>query len=477
MRVFSLARAGERHVPIEVEVMLQQGLPQIIFSGLPDAGVKESLVRVKSAIKAAGIELPRSQQILVNLKPAHLKKVSKGVELAIAMAILNAMGAAASLSFAADQVVYFYGELGLDGQVSTPMDINGLEVPEENALVVGAETLLLRNSLQLKNLRHFLSMTSEDGLRWKDFIKRPEHFSAVQLTAEQAQLLKAVVMGGHSVLLAGPAGSGKSFFVELAHSLLPPPKEFPGHLLSLEEIRKGQERVWHPFLKPHTSITVQGMVGGGGAGNLSVGELGRAHGGALLLDEVLEFKPQVIEALRGPSETGRVRIVRSGEQMDYPCEFIMLATTNLCPCGDFVPGKPVSCRYSLTKCRSYGEKLSGPMVDRFQILSFTDQWNKKRSHSWPELVGEVEELHAKYPEILTKAPARYTEEEVLQDGIEPLALSIIQSLFLSTRRRLNTLRVAKTLAFLNNRRVIKERDINAALEWTYRPFERLRFWH
>lgn len=468
MRINSFVMQSQKLTSIEVEVGLVRGLPQIQILGLPDQAIRESVYRIKSAIKTMGYELPKAQQVIINLKPSHIKKSSRGIEFAIASGIL----------WATEQVpkplnpenLFLYGELGLSGEVTEPEDIDFLpEVP--GSILTGkrrkgriqTQTYLRVKDLQSLSQPEFVEPDKE-GV---GVFNRPQHLQHYFFTDFQSKLISLCAHGGHSALLAGPAGSGKTLAMDAIHTLLPEPNH-----MELKALRGVSYR---PFVRPHPSTTMQGIIGGGQ--QVHSGEILRADGGILALDELLEFKPAVVESLREPAESGKVRIARAQGYLEYESKFQLLATTNLCPCGDFIPKQPVSCRYSLTRCRSYAQKLSGPMVDRFQVLSFSHKWRGSRNRSWLSMLEGIEHAQRLQRNRDQQAPnSRLGEEELNLKSWPSLLRELISSFNWSHRRRLSTLRVTRSVADLEGSEIPKIEHFEEALNYSFKPFDELKRW-
>jgi magnesium chelatase family protein len=245
---------------------------------------------------------------------------------------------------------------------------------------------------------------------------------------------------------------------------------------------EASECLWRPLIRPHHTVTTQGLVGGGQP--IRAGELARAHHGTLILDELLEFKPQVIEALREPLETNKLRLARASGYHTYECQFHLLATTNLCPCGEFVPKTPTRCRYSLTKCRSYSQKLTGPLMDRFQMLTFSHQWKGERSVSVSDLREQLNECRQKLMPLETSghsalrgADNAHRLENTFEVSRWPLLeRKMMEQLQGSHRRYLSTLRVAQTIADLSGKKWPSAEDIEKAMKYSVTPFVELQRW-
>ena len=369
IKVQSLIQDKATLVPVDVELTLWPGLPGIQFLGLPDQHLKESALRIKSAIKAAGFQFPVAQQILVNLRPSHLKKTSRGLELAVAAAYLWESEQLKAPLPSSDH--FLYGELTLSGDVLEPEDLAKSFQDPHRVILTGSAKSESPARFRRQVARNLKDLLKPEEVSASTGLDRPERPTlALQRTysAEQARLIEVLAVGEHSALMAGPAGSGKSTVAQCLPSFLRAPSEKQFYELKKIHAEFGQELKWRPVVKPHHSTPVIAMIGGGSVP--FAGEISRAHGGVLILDELLEYPSQVQESLREPFEEGQMRVFRNGKLKIYPAQAQILATTNLCPCGTWTPSKPMemACVYNRTRCRSYGQRLSGPLVDRFEIL-------------------------------------------------------------------------------------------------------------
>lgn len=479
MKIQSLIREQDRLVPVEVEINFTAGLPQIQFLGLPDQGIKESIHRIKSAIRAQGFEFPKAQQVLVNLRPNHLKKSSRGLELAVAMGIL---WESAQVERPDVSSVCIYGELGLLGEVFEPEDLTEDFDPEEETLVWtgqshGAPAVFDRATLHTLNDIQEPSYISATPREYE--VERPQTGLDLDFPERQAEILSLIALGEHSLLLAGPAGSGKSTIARTLSALLRAPTQDEMHVIARNN-RDAKEAPlrWRPVVHPHHSTSPQGLIGGGVPP--FKGEVTRAHKGILILDELLEFQPRAQEALREPMEESCVRIRRGRFVEEYPAETLVIATTNLCPCGDWVPGTRVLCGRSLRKCQSYAERLSGPLVDRFQIAFFTHKKEGGKKMKGHEILQQIEEAR-KFRKRLAEKDLRFKKvsgfwrfEELTAD----LPSFYMQELFpkelASRRRELATLRVARSIADLEGSEQLQPQHIERALKLSYLPFESLK---
>lgn len=479
MKIISLIRENERLVPVEVEISFIPGLPQIQFLGLPDQGIKESIFRIKSALREQGFEFPKAQHVLVNLRPAHLKKSSRGLELAVALGILWETH---QISRPEQDVTTVYGELSLNGQVYEPDDLcEDFATVSEDVVWTGA-----RNSksasfsrICIKSLSEYSSPEFVRAQKREYPVVRPDFGLDLQFPPSQAEILKLVALGEHSLLLAGPSGSGKSTLAKTLGSLLSAPSQ--ADLLEIIQNNKGsgsENLKWKPMVHPHHSTSPLGLIGGGVPP--FKGDVSKAHKGILILDELLEFNPRAQEALREPMEEFCIRLRRGRYVEEFPAEALIVSTTNLCPCGDWVPKSRFFCGRSLKKCQSYMERLSGPLVDRFQIVHFTRKREVGVPASGSAILHELEEVRL-FRETLVKkdnrfvrASARWSWEQLILD-FSPFYMREIFPKNLSSRRReLSTLRVARTFADLDKMAKTQPEHVERALKLTYFPFEQLK---
>ena len=364
---------------VVVEAHLANGLPAFTLVGLPETEVKEARDRVRAAIQNARYEFP-ARRITVNLAPADLPKESGRFDLPIALAILAASGQIPQDKF---KTCEFAGELALTGELrpvrgalamalATRAAQRQLVLPAASAieaqLAAGAEvwaaTSLLEVCAWLAGQGALTTPLSDVSAHAPDY---PD-FSEVKGQAAVKRALEVAAAGGHSILMSGPPGTGKSMLAARFPGILPAMNEDEAleaaAVQSLNHAFRTEQWMRRPFRSPHHTASAVALVGGGG--NPRPGEISLAHHGVLFLDELPEFSRQVLEVLREPLETGRITISRAARQADFPARFQLVAAMNPCPCG-YLGHRNNKCRCSPDQVARYRARISGPLLDRIDI--------------------------------------------------------------------------------------------------------------
>ncbi len=377
---------------ITVEVDVNNSLPSVAIVGLPDTAISEAKERVRSAIKNSGYEFP-NKKIVVNLAPADIKKVGSYYDLPIAVGILAKAGIINRSEFSDTA---FIGELSLDGSVRTvagvlpiaaglkKQGIKTLIVPLDNAkeaaIVEGIKVLGAKNLVEIVN--HF-NTDSPEHKEIKPFVSDineyfreklnniPFDFKDVKGQTKAKRAMEIAAAGGHNMLMSGPPGSGKTLLSKCFPSILPP-LTFD-EAIELTKIYSISGMIdsdnplitTRPFRNVHHTASSIGIIGGGS--NPKPGEITLAHRGVLFLDEFVEFPRGVLEVLRQPLEDGKIVIARAKMRLEFPSDFILLAAMNPCPCG-YLGDSEIRCKCSEHQIKQYRSKLSGPLLDRIDIV-------------------------------------------------------------------------------------------------------------
>ncbi|OYW24509.1 MAG: ATP-dependent protease, partial [Hydrogenophilales bacterium 12-63-5] len=370
--VKSRALTGMDAPEVVVEAHLANGLPAFTLVGLPETEVKEARDRVRAAIQNARFEFP-ARRITVNLAPADLPKESGRFDLPIALAILAASGQIPSTRFADTE---FAGELALTGELrpvrgalamalATRANKRTLVLPQhsarEAALASGIDVRAAGSLLEVCGwLAGQGELATPDPAHSPGVPDYPD-FADVKGQTATKRALEVAAAGGHSALLSGPPGTGKSMLAARFPGILPAMDETEALEAAAVQSLNGGFRLDHwkrrPFRAPHHTASGVALVGGGG--NPRPGEISLAHHGVLFLDELPEFSRQVLEVLREPLETGRITISRAARQADFPARFQLIAAMNPCPCGYL--GHPTqACRDTPDQITRYRARISGP---------------------------------------------------------------------------------------------------------------------